>query len=72
MSEADLTNADLSTASLCNTLLRGARLESTRVQGARLEGVDLRESPWLLIMELTLQPGVVVKDVLHDLNEARP
>lgn len=66
LSGANLSHADLSGASLMETILAGASLEHTTFAGATLERTDLRGIPWLLIMELTLQPDIVWKDVLHD------
>lgn len=38
------------------------------VAEATLERTDLRGIPWLLIMELTLQPGAIWKNVPYDLS----
>jgi len=39
---------------------------STIFAGADLRQADLRGIPWLLVMEITLQPGVNVADILWD------
>jgi hypothetical protein len=44
-------------ARLIQANLQGAHLEQAVVSGVNFEGADLRAIPWLLIMELTLQPG---------------
>ncbi|WP_236600208.1 pentapeptide repeat-containing protein [Ktedonobacter sp. SOSP1-85] len=76
LSGADLSEADLSGALLTGTNLTGACLKGACLRGIRSEefcapgadfsGADLRGIPWLLIMELTLQPGIVWKNVLYD------
>lgn len=61
LTEANLSGADLRKANLCDTCLRGANLA-----GATLDHIDLRGIPWLIIMELTLQPDTTWKNVLYD------
>jgi hypothetical protein len=41
-------------------------LEAITLDGAILKLTDLRGIPWLLIMELTLQPGITWKNVFYD------
>jgi len=58
---ADLTRADLRGANL-----QGAHLEQVVVSGANFEGADLRAIPWLLILDLTLQPGTSFTKIQWD------
>lgn len=66
LTDADLSEADLSGADLTNTLLSGATLDGVRLSGARLDHTDLRGIPWLLVMGLTRQPGVIWQNVRYD------
>jgi uncharacterized protein YjbI with pentapeptide repeats len=46
--------------------LQGANLEPVVVSGANFRGTDLRGIPWLLIMELTLQPSAKFTKIRRD------
>jgi len=63
LSEADLSEADLRETDLRGAVLRRTNLHTTNFQGANLEGADLSGIPWLLVMEMTLQPGVKLKAI---------
>lgn len=78
---ADLAGADLSythrevvvwrgsdpkAANLSGADLRDARLEGVAVEEANFQGADLRGVPWLLIMELMLQPETNFSRILWD------
>lgn len=47
--------------------LRATSLEHVNLTGAYLEGADLRGIPWVIIKELTLQPGVLFENIRYDL-----
>lgn len=64
--KANLSHADLSGANLSQTNLREADLTDVQIKQALLHQTDLRGHPWLLIMHLTLQPGITWSDVLYN------
>ena len=68
LSRANLNGANLSRANLTESILQCVTLDQVRLARARLHRTDLRGIPWLLVMELTLQPGIIWKDVRHDLS----
>jgi hypothetical protein len=63
---ARLNRANLSNAWLMGAILQRATWEQITLTNAHLERVDLRGIPWPLIMGLTVQPGIIWKDVLYD------
>ncbi|GHO90920.1 hypothetical protein KSF_009680 [Reticulibacter mediterranei] len=58
LSGAKLSYADLSGADLSGANLHGTNLEQITVKRANFQGADLHGIPWLLVMDLPLQPGV--------------
>ncbi|MBO0781903.1 MAG: pentapeptide repeat-containing protein, partial [Ktedonobacteraceae bacterium] len=68
---ANLRGANLSEANLSEANLRGANLikanlEQVTASRANFQKADLRGIPWLIVMDLTLQPGVNVADMRWD------
>lgn len=63
---ADLCGANLSEAELMNANLQRANLEKAQLHGANCLEADLRGVPWLIVMDLLLQPGVNGTGILWD------
>lgn len=64
--KADLSGVDLSEAVCAWAVLQGANLKEVQVDSANFQGADLHGIPWMLVMDLTLQPKANFAGILWD------